>query len=94
MDILGLFMIAGIFVAVSIVLDLYRAFSGPTVFDRLMAISVIGTKTAVIIPLIGFLFERPGLFIDISLSYALLNFVGTLIVAKYLERGELWSPYT
>jgi multicomponent Na+:H+ antiporter subunit F len=44
----------------------------------------------VLLAVIGYYFERP-LFFDLSLLYALLNFIGTLVFAKYLERGEIWS---
>jgi multicomponent Na+:H+ antiporter subunit F len=53
-------------------------------------VNVIGTKTIALLVLIGYYTERPEFF-DIALLYAMLNFIGTLIFARYLERGELWS---
>ncbi|AIY89513.1 monovalent cation/H+ antiporter complex subunit F [Geoglobus acetivorans] len=93
MEMLDVFLAVGILITVSILMTMYRVFRGPTTLDRLMATSVIGTKVVVLLVVIGYLFERP-IFVDIPLTYAMLNFVGTLIVAKYIERGELWKPYT
>ena len=84
------FLVVGLLIVFTILLALYRAAFGPGVFNRVAAVNVIGTKTIVLLVLIGYYFERP-LFFDISLLYALLNFIGTLIFAKYLERGEVWS---
>ena len=64
---------------------LYRVVYGPGVFNRIAALSAIGTKTLIILLIIGFLYNRVEMFIDISLVYALLNLIGTLAAAKYLE---------
>ena len=87
---LTIFMATALLIVVTIILALYRATLGPEVYNRVAAVNVIGTKTIVLLVLIGYIFERP-LFFDISLLYALLNFIGTLAFAKYLERGEVWS---
>lgn len=84
------FLMVGLLIVLTIGLCLYRAAVGPGVFNRVAAVNVIGTKTIVLLVLIGYYFERP-LFFDISLLYAMLNFIGTLVFAKYLERGELCS---
>jgi multicomponent Na+:H+ antiporter subunit F len=54
------------------------------------AVNVIGTKTIGLLVIMGYYFERPYFF-DIALLYAMINFIGTLVFAKYLERGEIWS---
>jgi multicomponent Na+:H+ antiporter subunit F len=59
---------------------------GPGVFNRLIGASVIGTKTLIILVLIGFIYRRIDMFVDISLVYALLNFIVTLAAAKYFQR--------
>jgi len=87
---LKVFLAIGLLIAFTILLSLYRATLGPGVFNRVAAVNVIGTKTIVLLVIIGYIFERP-LFFDISLLYALLNFIGTLAFAKYLERGEVCS---
>ena len=63
-----------------------RVLRGPTVFDRLLAAGAIGTNTIAFLAITGFIFERPDMFVDLALSYALLNFIGTVAAAKYLER--------
>ncbi len=87
---LTIFLATALLIVVTIILALYRATVGPEVYNRVAAVNVIGTKTIVLLVIIGYIFERP-LFFDISLLYALLNFIGTLAFAKYIERGEVWS---
>ena len=68
---------------------LYRVLRGPTVFDRVLGLNGISTKAIILLIVIGIYFERVDMFIDISTGYALLNLVGALAVAKYLEeRGH------
>ena len=69
-----------------VLLCLYRVVFGPAFFNRLIGVSVIGTKTLIILALMGFIYGRIEMFIDISLVYALLNFIVTLAAAKYLHR--------
>lgn len=64
---------------------LYRVMRGPTVFDRVLGLNGISTKAIILLIVIGVYFERVDMFIDISTGYALLNLVGALAVAKYLE---------
>jgi multicomponent Na+:H+ antiporter subunit F len=75
----------GLAIAISILifLALYRAVFGPTVFDRIIGAGFVGTKTAVLICLIGFLYNRIDMFVDLALAYSILNFIGTIIVSKY-----------
>ena len=70
--------------AIIIFLPLYRVFKGPTVFDRMLGAGAVGTKTMVLILAIGFLFKRLDMFVDITLAYAILNFIGTIAIAKFL----------
>lgn len=77
-------------IAVAIGISLYRAVAGPGVFNRMAAVNIIGTKTIALLVVMGYYFERPYFF-DMALLYAMVNFIGTLVFAKYLERGELWS---
>lgn len=83
-----MFAAAIIAVLVAMVLVLARAFLGPTVYDRILALNSFGTKTVLIIAVYGFLSERPD-FLDIALVYALINFAGTIAVLKYFEYGDL-----
>jgi multicomponent Na+:H+ antiporter subunit F len=64
-------------------LYIYRVIVGPTVFDRLVGVAGIGTKVILLLILIGVLYDRLDMVIDIVLGYALLNFVATLAAARY-----------
>ena len=65
---------------------LYRVLQGPTIFDRVLGLNGISTKAFILLIVMGIYFERVDMFVDISTGYALLNLVGALAVAKYLER--------
>lgn len=82
----AIFLISLIFV-VALLLPFYRVVIGPTVFDRMMGVGVIGTKTVVLVCLVGFAYHRIDMFIDIAIAYAMLNYVGTVVVAKYLDNS-------
>jgi multicomponent Na+:H+ antiporter subunit F len=63
---------------------------GPTIIDRIVGVGAIGTKTLVVLVLMGFIYGRIEMFLDIIMVYAILNFIGTLAAAKYFEgRGEI-----
>jgi len=82
--------IAVVTIAVLVVMAmaLARAILGPTLYDRILAVNMVGTKTVVFIALVGFLDGRPD-FLDIALLYALINFIGTIAVLKFLRYGDL-----
>lgn len=86
-----MFAVAGFAVLISMCLAIVRAFTGPTVFDRILAINLTGTLTVVLISVYGFLDGRPD-FLDIALLYALINFVGTIAVTKYMKFKDLGYP--
>lgn len=67
---------------------MYRALRGPTVFDRILAVNAIGTKTVVIVALLGF-FGDPGYFLDTSVVYALINFAATIAILRYIQYRRL-----
>jgi multicomponent Na+:H+ antiporter subunit F len=83
-----MFTAAGAAVLIAILLFLMRALLGPTAFDRILAVNAIGTKTVVFIALLGFMAGRPD-FLDIALLYALINFIATLAVLKFVEYRHL-----
>ncbi|RMH37493.1 MAG: pH regulation protein F [Nitrospirae bacterium] len=72
--------------ALLIVVYLYRVIQGPTVFDRVLGLNGISSKAIILLVLIGTIYERVEMFVDISTGYALLNLVGSLAIAKYLEQ--------
>ena len=67
---------------------LWRIVQGPTALDRIVAVNVIGTKTAVLLIIIGVIFGRVEMFVDFALAYALLNFTGSLAAARYLHKTK------
>ena len=75
-------------VLVTMFLALLAAMRGPTVFDRILAINMFGTKTVLLIAVSGFLMGRPE-WLDLALVYALVNFVGTVAVLKFVRFGSL-----
>lgn len=82
------YIISSIMLLILTFLCLFRAAIGPTPADRVAAINVIGTKTMVIIGLVSFIFGQE-FFLDVALVYALIAFVMTIGVAKYMEKGAL-----
>ena len=77
-------MLAAAMVAILITmgLALARAALGPTVFDRILALNMFGTKTVLLIAVIGFLTHRPS-FLDLALVYALINFIVVIAVLRF-----------
>ena len=74
--------------AVALLIALVRAMRGPTAFDRLLAVNAIGTVVILGIALHGYVMGRPE-FVDISILYAIINFIGTLAVLKLFDIGGL-----
>ena len=69
-------------------LPLYRCLVGPTVLDRLIGVNAIGSKTVVLLLLIGLLYERVDMFVDIALAYAFLNFVAVIAASRYFHKRK------
>ena len=84
------FLIVAILLILLMMLSLIRVIGGPTILDRILGGNVIGTKTTILLLLIGLLYEDLGMFVDIALAYALLNFIATLGATKFfLRRREI-----
>jgi multicomponent Na+:H+ antiporter subunit F len=83
-----MFVAAGIAILVAIFLFLFRALLGPTTYDRILAVNAIGTKTVILVSLMGFIGGRPD-FLDIALLYALMNFIATIAILKFVEYKRL-----
>ena len=73
----------------SIMFTLVLVVRRTNLFDRIIGVSVIGTKTTVLLAYLGLIFGRPDAFVDIALTYGLLNFVVTLVVARYFTWAEI-----
>ncbi len=72
----------------TMVLTIFRLFCGPSVYDRALAVNSFGTKTVLLIAVMGFLSGRPD-FLDIALIYALINFIGTIAILKFFRYRAL-----
>ena len=83
-----MFAAAAIGLLVAMALALVRAYAGPTLYDRILAVNAFGTKTVLMISVLGFLMGRPE-FLDIALVYALINFIATIAVLKFFRYGDL-----
>ncbi len=77
-----------LFLVINAFFCLYRAFKGPTVLDRILAINIIGTKTIVVLVLIAYIFHQ-AMYVDVALVYGLLNFIVSLTAARYIESGRI-----
>ncbi len=80
-----MFAIVSIAILVTMALALIRALRGPTVYDRVLAVNMFGTKTALLLSVVAFLYGRPD-FLDLALAYALINFVGVLAVLEFFQK--------
>lgn len=83
-----MFAVAAVAILSVLALATVRALKGPTVFDRLLGANSIGTGAILLLAVVGFITGRPE-FLDIGITYALLNIVGTLAVLKYFRYGDL-----
>ncbi|HEU0223922.1 MAG TPA: monovalent cation/H+ antiporter complex subunit F [Steroidobacteraceae bacterium] len=72
-------------ILVTMALALLRALLGPTVYDRVLAVNMFGTKTVLLVSIVAFLSGRPD-FLDLALAYALINFVGVLAVLEFFQK--------
>jgi multicomponent Na+:H+ antiporter subunit F len=77
-----------ILVAILIAVGLYRVWAGPTVFDRLIAVALVSVNGVVVLVILGFVLERPSLFIDIALGFALLAFLLPIALGRYFEARD------
>lgn len=78
-------------ILVTMALALARALLGPTVYDRVLAVNMFGTKTALLLSVVAFLYGRPD-FLDLALAYALINFISVLAVLKFVQDYTLRHP--
>lgn len=80
------FLFISLFLCFLMIFSLYRGLFGPTALDRLVGANAIGSKTVVLLLLIGFLYGRVEMFVDIALAYALLNFIAVLVASRYFHK--------
>jgi multicomponent Na+:H+ antiporter subunit F len=84
----NVFLYAGLYLALLMLLSLYRPLFGPTVVDRMIGVNAIGSKTTVLLILIGLIFHRVDMFVDIALAYAMLNFLAVLAASRYFQKRK------
>ncbi|MBW2066064.1 MAG: pH regulation protein F [Deltaproteobacteria bacterium] len=84
----SLFFYSALYFSLLMIFSLYRAAFGPTVLDRLMGVNAIGTKTTAILVLVGLLYHRVEMFVDIALAYAMLNFLAVLAASRYFQKRK------
>lgn len=82
------FLFTSITISLLMFLSLYRAVSGPTVLDRLIGVNAMGSKTTTLLVLIGLLYQRVDMFVDIALAYAMLNFIAVLAASRYFQKRK------
>ena len=83
-----LFLGSGVFLCLIMTMPLYRAIAGPTVLDRLIGANAIGSKTTALLILIGLIYHRVDMFVDIALAYAALNFIAVLAASRYFQKKK------
>lgn len=83
-----MFAAAALALLVTLALAIARAVIGPTVFDRVLAGNTVGTVAMLLLAVMGFLTGRPE-FLDLAITYGLLNAVGTIAVLKFFRQGSL-----
>ena len=86
-----MFAAAALALLVTLALAIARAIAGPTVFDRVLAANSVGTVAMLLLSVIGFLNDRPE-FLDLAITYGLINAVGTIAVLKFFRQGDLGDP--
>lgn len=81
----------GLALLVTMGLALSRGILGPTIFDRVLAVNMIGTKTVLLLSVVAFIYDRPD-FIDLALAYALINFIGVMAILQFVQNKSLRNP--
>jgi multicomponent Na+:H+ antiporter subunit F len=83
-----MFVAAALAILVALALVVLRALRGPTVFDRVLAGNSVGNLAIMLLAVVGFLTGRPE-WLDIAITYSLLNVISTLAILKFFRHGDL-----
>lgn len=83
-----MYYVVSIAILVTMSLALARALLGPSVYDRVLAVNMFGTKTVLLLSVIAFSYGRPD-FLDLALAYALINFIGVLAVLEFFQSRSI-----
>ena len=82
-----IFLGAVIAIAITMLLALVRALLGPSVYDRVLAVNMFGTKTVLLLAVVAFVAGRSD-YLDLALAYALINFIGVLAVLEFFRQRK------
>lgn len=82
---------ATIAILIVMIMAITRAIMGPTLYDRILAVNMFGTKTVLLISILGFVMGRPE-FLDIAIVYALINFVSVIAVLRHSDASIFKTP--
>jgi multicomponent Na+:H+ antiporter subunit F len=88
-----MFTVTSMAILVTMTLALIRAMLGPTVFDRVLALNMFGTKTVLLICVVGFMTGRTD-FLDLALLYSLMNFIGMVALLRFTQYGSFGGEGT
>jgi multicomponent Na+:H+ antiporter subunit F len=83
-----MFATVSIAILVTMTLAIIRALRGPSLYDRVLAVNMFGTKTVLLVSVAAYLLGRPD-FLDLALAYALINFIGVLAVLEFFQTRAL-----
>lgn len=81
-----MYYVVSLAILITMILAIVRALLGPSVYDRVLAVNLFGTKTVLLVAVLAFLYGRPD-FLDLALAYALINFIGVLAVLQFFQSG-------
>ena len=82
-----MFLAASLCILLIMILALLRAFAGPTLFDRILAVNMFGTKTVLLVAILGVVSGQSS-FLDVALVYVLINFISIIAVLRFFEYGK------
>ena len=82
-----MYIIVSTVILIAIAVGLLRAFRGPTLYDRVLAVNMVGTLTVLMVAVLGFMTGRPE-FLDIALVYVLISFVSTIAVLRVVNTSN------
>lgn len=81
-----IFSTAILIIGLSFLLVIVRFLKGKTIADRVVALDVLTISSIGLIVLLAHFFDR-SIYIDVSIVYAILSFIGVIVIAKYLEKS-------
>ena len=85
---ISFFTFIGAALLLQMILVFSRIIKGPSVIDRIVAVNIIGTKAAVLLVFAGIIFDQLAMFIDVSITYAFLNFIASIAASKYIKHTK------